>query len=459
MIKKYLLLSILFVCFLTASDPHYGIELSWKKERVEIEEDVREMAWMSTDAFRTFLEDDDDRVADIFPVTKYYYPTVNFWFMIYTQFESNQVVIHDKANLNLIYKVLDFSSLHHKGLHKNILYVLQQKLSNERINEIKDDLKFLAKNPYSLEPRAKSIYRILKEANVKIPIRTLDRQAFFNKLKDNIRTQTGQRNFIKDGIIRSLPYKPFLNKYFTEKKLPPELLAVPFLESSFNPRAESRVGALGPWQFMPLISSYYVPKKSRSPQFDYRSNIGIISIAAAFLMQENHRIMKSWDLTVTAYNSGTKHLLRTKRELASSKNNQIDLEAIIKHSDSAHFGFASKNFYSEFLALVHALAYEEEIFAGLHRQDRYNVDEMLEFYISKCSQRMDKALNKEQLDDVLYHNHHITQASTTYPRGMLLTSKVSLPSNRFLKLKFNQILNHKPKDWIKFLGNQSCSTR
>ena len=458
MILKYLFISLFTLCLITASDPYFGTDLTWKKVPAEEPEDVREMAWMSTDSFRTFLEDDDDRVSDLFPVTKYYYPTVNFWFMIYTQFESNQVVIHDKANLNLIYKVLDFSQLHHKGLNKNVLYVLQQKLSEDKIKEIKDDLKFLAHNPFSLEPRAKTIYRMLKEANINLPIKKLDRQAFFNKLKDNIRTQTGQRNFIKDGIIRSLPYKPFLNKYFTERKLPPELLAVPFLESSFNPKAESKVGALGTWQFMPLIASYYVPKKSSSPQFDYRSNIGVISVAAGFLMKENFQLMKSWDMAVTAYNSGTKHLLKTKRELASTRDN-INLEAIIKHSDSAHFGFASKNFYSEFLALVHALAYEEEIFAGLHREDRYNVDEMLEFYLLKCSQRLDKALSKEQLDDVLYHNHHITKPQSSYPRGTIVTSKVKLPANKFFKLKFNQILETKPKDWSRFLGNQSCSTK
>lgn len=458
MIVRYLLFSAFMLCLITASDPFFGTELSWEKKPAEEPEDVREMPWMATDAFRTFLEDDDDRVADIFPVTKYYYPTVNFWFMIYTQFESNQVVIHDKNNLNLIYKVLDFSQLHHKGLHRNVLYVLQQKLSDDRIDELKADLKFLAHNPFSLEPRAKEIYRLLKEADINLPIKKLERQAYFNQLRDNIRTQTGQRNFIKDGIIRSLPYKPFLNKYFSEHKLPPELLAVPFLESSFNPKAESKVGALGTWQFMPLIASYYVPKKSRSPEFDYRSNVGVISVAAAYLMKENFQLMKSWDLAVTAYNSGTKHLLKTKRELASSRD-EIDLEAIIKHSDSAHFGFASKNFYSEFLALVHALAYEEEIFAGLHREDRYNVDEMLDFYLMKCSQRLDKSLSKEQLDDVIYYNHHIDKASITYPRGTIITSKVNLPSNKFLKLKFNQILKDKPKQWAKFLGAQSCSTK
>ena len=241
MILKYLVFSILALCLVTASVSNFGTDLSWRKIPKADKDDVTELAWMSTDSFRIYLDDKENRVSNKFPVTPYYYPTVNFWFLIYTQFESTQVVIHDKTNLSLIYKVLDFSSLHAKGLNKNILYVLQQKISTDRINKLKTDIHYLAANPFSLEPEAKSIYRTLKEAGIKLPIKTVDRQAFFKKLKDNVRTQTGQRNFIKEGIIRSLPYKSFLAKYFSDHNLPSELLAVPFLESSFNPRAASKV--------------------------------------------------------------------------------------------------------------------------------------------------------------------------------------------------------------------------
>lgn len=458
MILKYLFISILILCLVTASVSNFGTDLSWIKIPGADSDDVTELAWMSSESFRTYLEDRDNRVSNKFPVTPYYYPTVNFWFLIYTQFESNHVVIHDKNNLSLIYKVLDFTSLHAKGLNKNILYVLQQKISEDRINKLKSDLHFLAANPFSLEPEAKNIYRTLKESGVKLPIRTQDRKNFFKKLKNNIRTQTGQRNFIKDGIMRSLPYKKFLSKHFSAQNLPPELLAVPFLESSFNPKAESKVGAMGTWQFMPLIASYYVPKRSRSPQFDYRSNVGVISVAAAILMKQNFQLMKSWDMAVTAYNSGTKHLLKTKRELASIKND-INLEAIIKHSDSQHFGFASKNFYSEFLALVHALAYEEELFSNIHRDDRYNMEDDLDFYLTKCSLKLDKVLDEAQLDDIAYYNHHITQLKTAYPRGTIITVKEKLPQNKFYKLSASQMIDHMPKDWIKLLKNHSCSTK
>jgi membrane-bound lytic murein transglycosylase D len=456
MILKYPILALATLFFITASDPHFGTELTWERLPKAESDDVRELPWMAQDNFRRYILDEDDLVDDRFEVSPFFYASVNFWFMIYTQFESSYVVIHDRENLSLIYKVLDFSSLHAKGLSKNVLYVLQNKLSDEKLSEFKEDLKYLSHNPFSLSSRAKNIYRILTNAGLTIPIKKSARTAFFSQLRNRIRTQTGQKDFIRQGIVRSLPYKTFVKKYFSAKKLPEELLAIPFLESSFNPRAESKVGALGPWQFMPLIGSYYLPKKNHL--FDYRSNVGLSSVAAGHLMSENIYLMRSWDLAVTAYNSGTKHLMKTRRELASSKK-KINLEAVIKHSDSAHFGFASKNFYSEFLALTRTLAYEEDLFEQIHKEDREDVNDMLRFYLLKCSLRLDKSLSSSQLDDLLFHSHHIRDSKINYARGTIVTTKGKLPSAKFYEISFDTLVNIRPKEWMNLLKNQSCSTR
>jgi membrane-bound lytic murein transglycosylase D len=451
-----LFLFLLF--FFTASDHHYGIELGSSRSKENYSANVTELAWMYQHSFKNFLHDEDDRVSNEFQVSKYFYPTVNFWFLIYTQFSSHHVIIHDTNDLSLIYKVLDFSNLISKNLPGSTTYVLKQKLTTEKISELKRSLDILIENPFSLRPEAKTIYGYLKSSGVKIPINKKSRKKFFIGLKDNMRSQTGQRNYIKEGIVRSLPFKPFLNYYFNEHKLPKELLAIPFLESSFNPNAESKAGALGAWQFMPHIATYYLPKRAMTPVIDYRSNVGVISIAAAILMKQNFQIMRSWDLAVTAYNSGTKHLIKTKREL-SPKISPVSLEHIIRHSDSEHFGFASKNFYSEFLALVHALAYEEELFHEIHENDRYNVNDQLAFYLAKCPIKLQKTLSKKQLEDVYFYNHHILNQAATYPRATIFTTKESLPSHSFLKLKNGQLFDYLPKDWSKLLKNQSCSTR
>jgi membrane-bound lytic murein transglycosylase D len=453
MFLKFSFIGLLMTIFITASDPYFGTDLTWRPIPPIEESDVIERSWMSTEAFKPYIMDHDDRVSDLFKVTPFFYPNVNFWFLIYTQFESNTAIIHDISDLSLIYKVLDFSSLHEKKLPKNTLYVLQQKLTEEKVDQLKKELEALSMDPYSLSPSAKRIYRTLQQAKVTLPISKSDRSIFFTALKKNIRTQTGQKNFIRDGVIRSLPYQRFLTKYFTDRKLPKELLAIPFLESSFNPKAQSKVNALGAWQFMPLIATYFIPKARDT---DYRSNIGVASLAAAFLMTENFFLMKSWDLAVTAYNSGTKHLLKTKRELGRK---YVDLETVIKHSDSRHFGFASKNFYSEFLALAHTLAYREDIFNELHTHDRSDVDEELKFYMAKCLMRLHRELSDRLIDDIHFHNHQIIDLQNQIPKGYILTTKAALNPKKFYGIAYKDLLKLKPKDWGKLLKSQSCSTR
>jgi membrane-bound lytic murein transglycosylase D len=451
MILKYCILAFLGLVVITASDPYFGTDFLSHKLPDEIPE-VRELAWKSTDAFLPYLNDKYDRVSNTFKITPYYFPMVQFWFLIYTQFESNQVIFHDKNNMSLIYKVLDYSSLHKKKLPKNTLYILQQKISNDELRQMKEDLDHLIKNPFSLEPEAKALYRTLLQSGVTPPTNKKERIAFFKELKENIRTQTGQKNFIRAGIIRAKPYQKFLTRYFEAKNLPKEILAIPFLESSFNPKAHSKVSALGAWQFMPWIASYFVPK--RTDHLDYRSNIGVSSVSAAFLLAQNHQIMKSWDLAVTAYNSGTKHLLKTKREMASS---DVDLETIIQNSNSDHFGFASKNFYSEFLALNYSLAYQDELFSDIEHDE--SEDQDLQFFIAKCSVRLDKLLPTELLDEVIFYNHQLKDLKRSYQRGLILTTKSDLPAAKFLKISHEKSLKFKPIDWPNLLRNQSCSTR
>ena len=439
---------------MTASDIDYGVEKLFQKLPKTKSSDVEEVSWSNIEAVKKYLLDEENKVGKDFDVTPYYLPTVYFWFLVYTEFDSGHIIIHDKTNLRLIYKALDFSALYEKQLPKFTIYSLQQKLSEEKLDDLKADLEHLVKNPYSLEPRAKALYRMIKLAGITPPIPNKQRSAFFAKLRQNIRTQTGQANFIRDGLVRSLPYQRFIADFLKEKDLPREIFAIPFLESSFNPVAESKVSALGVWQFMPLIASFYVPK--RTIHVDYRSNVGVASIAASFLMAENFKIMKSWDLAVTAYNSGTKHLLKSKRELA---NQDVNLEKIIRHSDSEHFGFASKNFYSEFLALTRVLAYRDDVFDDLHDHDRDDVDDPLRFYMTKCAFSLDKVLNAKELDDVAFHNNQIHDVKKNHPRGLILTAKSDLPKSKFLELSMSQMAKVKPKDWDRYLSNQSCSTR
>ncbi len=455
MILKYAVIATLTLFLVTASDPYFGFELGDRASSSKSEDDVVEVPFYSQKALDPYLRDFDNRVDPAFKIGEFYYSNVRFWFLIYTRLESTQVAIHDRSNLSIIYKVLDFSALKKKGLHSNTLYVLQQKLSRERLDEVRQALALLIKDPHNMKPESREIFRSVRNGGMNLPSDRNERSKLFQKLRDNIRIQTGQKDFIEAGLRRSIPYQRFLRWYFEKNDLPAELAVIPFLESSFNPKAHSRVSALGVWQFMPLIGSYFLPK--RTSNIDYRSNVGLSSVAAANLLKDNHKIMKKWDLTVTSYNSGTKHLLKSRRDLASLR--EIDLEDIIKHSSSVSFGFASKNFYSEFLALAHVMAYEDELFPGIHQSERSDAEENLVFSISKCPMRIDKEVGSAQLDEIAFYNDHIKDFKKIYSKGTLLTSKSRLPASKFYAVDERTIFKKKPKDWPLLVRNQSCSTR
>ena len=63
------------------------------------------------------------------------------------------------------------------------------------------------------------------------------------------------------------------------------------------------------------------------------------------LLKSNYERLQHWPLAVTAYNHGTLGMVRAVRRVGSA-----NLKDIINNYRSRTFGFASKNFYAEFLA-------------------------------------------------------------------------------------------------------------
>jgi membrane-bound lytic murein transglycosylase D len=106
-----------------------------------------------------------------------------------------------------------------------------------------------------------------------------------------------------NGIIRrGSPYIPFIREEITKRGLPPELLYLPIIESGYNPRAVSRSGAAGLWQFM---------KNSMAPfdmtvtnWADERMDFWKSTQGALSKLEENYRYLGDWALALAAYNTG-----------------------------------------------------------------------------------------------------------------------------------------------------------
>ncbi len=419
---------------------------------------------LKADIVETIFTDKLGRIDSKFKVSKYFEPNVRFWFSVYTQYTSQQVVIHDTNNLKLVYNVIDYSGLHaNTEVHRFSKSKLQSQLSLEHTIKIKKILKKLSwANLKKLNHNEFRILNIVKAAGIKISRNKKRRKTAFLKLANSLRTQTGQRDKVYKGVLRSLPYLPYLKLHLNNFRLPDELLAIAFLESSFNPIARSKVAAAGIWQFMPYISNLFMPKITDN--LDYRSNPVISSIAAFHLLKENKVNMRRWDLAVTAYNSGTKHLKRaikqfTKRKM---KRKNIGLDYILKNYSHPHLGFASKNFYSEFIALVHVLAYKDIIYPlkGIQQQKFLGIPTDINIYVIKCKLKPKKLfrLLKRTSPHISMLNSHLEQINEFYPPGTLIVSNRKLTSRKYFKVSAKTLVKKFPIHYPKLIKNQKCKS-
>ena len=138
------------------------------------------------------------------------------------------------------------------------------------------------------------------------------------------------------------------------------------MESSYNPLALSKAGAAGVWQFTRGTGRRFM----RIDRYvDERRDVYVATHAAAQYLKEAHAQLGSWASTVTSYNHGVDGILRAKRTVGTS-----DIGRLIREYDGPYFGFASKNFYAEFLAAVEVARDAEAHFGPLTQEPLEHVE-------------------------------------------------------------------------------------
>ena len=97
------------------------------------------------------------------------------------------------------------------------------------------------------------------------------------------------------------PYVSRLKPIFAGQKVPPELVWIAEVESSFDPRARSPVGAVGLFQLMPATAKRY---GLRTWPLDDRLRPDDSARVAAKYLDYLHTLFKDWRLALAAYNAG-----------------------------------------------------------------------------------------------------------------------------------------------------------
>jgi membrane-bound lytic murein transglycosylase D len=268
---------------------------------------------------------------------------VRFWIRVYTEVTTDQGLLHDDWNLGLVYEVLRFDPASSPAQRER------------RVAEAKTRYagllrRFAAGETSDLSPHERRILRAFGEKAT---------PSDYRDAIDRIRFQLGQADRFHEGLVRAVAWEKQIAHTLAQHGVPPEIAALPHVESSFNLAAYSKVGAAGLWQFMPSTAKRFMRVDS---VVDERLDPYSATEAAANLMLYNYRLLGTWPLAVTAYNHGPGGLRRAQDELGTS-----DIAVIVKRYQGATFGFASRNFYVAFLAALEVDRNADKYFGPITR--------------------------------------------------------------------------------------------
>ncbi|WP_293370526.1 LysM peptidoglycan-binding domain-containing protein [Nevskia sp.] len=302
-----------------------------------------------------------------FPTPAILKPRVAFWKKVFADWSEHNSVLHDKDNVSKVFRVLDFradaavlapNALAAKKKREEtaarievdaVLRALQAKLdSGERINPDQlplDEAKIYAAYHGDTDPKR------------------------FAKAADGLRYQRGLRERTNTALEVSGRYLPEMERIFSSYGLPTRLTRLPLVESSFNVEAYSKAAAAGLWQFIPSSARIYMRLDNI---VDDRRDPWTSTDAAARHLRDDFNALGSWPLALTAYNHGRGGVAKGLRTVGGSS-----LTDLIERYDAKSFGFASSNFYAEFLAASEIERDYRNHFGDVQREPALHFDTVL----------------------------------------------------------------------------------
>lgn len=280
------------------------------------------------------------RQTSLFPRPSSIEPNVRFWVDVFSAYGERDFVIHDRDNVWRVYQVL-----HLPG---------EGSPSRDDVDSMNIYLKYkytgILNRLASGQPPADYEERQVAELFKGEPV------SAYALAAQNLRVQQGMREQFREGLLRSRYYRPAMERAFRAAGVPSELVTLAEVESGFYNRARSGAGAVGIWQFTRGTGKQFMRITRRH---DDRLDPTTETQAAAELLRSNYLTFRNWPLAITAYDYGTAGMVQASDEYGG------DYARVLSNYNGPHFGFASKNYYAEFLAALQIHEYENAYFPGL----------------------------------------------------------------------------------------------
>jgi len=349
--------------------------------------------------------------ADEFPTPEIIKPNVAFWKKIYTEVSLTEGLLHDKEYPMIIYKKVTIGKATGRR-RTNIIrkYKKQVEASLTALNT-------LPETEWSSQER--EIQKMFLIHASEKELRGAD---------NRIRFQQGQKERYLEGIRRSGMYMDTIRAIFKEYNIPMRLCYLPHVESSFDYRAYSKVGAAGLWQFMrgtgkEYLKINYLVDERRDPIYS--------TVAAAKLLSHNYRQLQAWPLAITAYNHGLYGMKRAVKRTGSR-----NIEVILQKHKSSSFKFASKNFYSCFIAASEIAAEPEKYFGTIPYHPKFYANTLtLTHYIRPAILSTYLGVSQKQLRELNPALRPVVfSAQKLIPEGFQLRIPATLPQAKALQM-------------------------
>lgn len=231
------------------------------------------------------------------------------------QFSNNKATTDQETNLSYLDSIKNTFVKDNMALCVDSLWM--NELTNlDLFNEMTTDIENIdldKKVDYDLPTSL--LKSRLKEMNAKSPFRIEYNESLENVIKSYLKYR--KKSF---GRLMALSqyYFPIFEEAFAKENVPLEIKYLAIVESALNPKAVSRMGATGLWQFMYQTGKQYDLKIDSF--VDERSDPLKSSAAAAKYMSKMHAIFGDWELVLASYNSGPGNVSKAIRRSGGKQN-------------------------------------------------------------------------------------------------------------------------------------------